>query len=122
VGNLPIDDIAPEIIDFVDKYIDQFVDWDVLVYFHENPDVERKAAGVALDIGRRQATIEPVLHVLVVKGVLEYESDETSDPNYNYCASAEFRKSMDAFLAATRDRANRLAIVGKVLQKEARRL
>ncbi|MHB8896453.1 MAG: hypothetical protein ACYC99_14915 [Candidatus Geothermincolia bacterium] len=119
---MPLDDIAPEIIEFVDRYIDQFVDWDVLAYFHENPDVERKATGVALDIGRRQATIEPVLKSLVKKGVLEADIDETGDPNYTYVAPAEFRKSMDEFLTAARDRTNRLAIVGKVLQKEARRL
>lgn len=119
---MPLDDIAPEIIEFVDEYIDQFVDWDVLAYFHENPDIERRASGVALDIGRRQSAIEPVLRSLVKKGVLGEETDESSDPNYTYVAGAEFRKQMDEFLQAARDRTNRLAIVGKVLQKEARRL
>lgn len=119
---MPLDDIAPEINEFVDKYIDQFVDWDVLAYFHENPDVERKASGIALDIGRRLSTIEPVLKTLVEKGVLEADVDEVGEVNYTYIASAEFRKTMEEFLVAARDRTNRLSIVGKVLQKEARRL
>lgn len=122
MGNLPLDDIAPGIIEFVDKYIDQFVDWDVLAYFHENPDVERKASGISLDIGRRQSLIEPVLATLVEKGVLAVDTDEAGESSYTYVANAEFRKGMDEFLVATRDRTNRLAIVGKVLQKEARRL
>jgi hypothetical protein len=119
---LPLDDIAPEILEFVDEYIDQFVAWDILAYFHENPDLERKPAGIALDIGRRVSTIEPVLIVLLEKGVLAADIDEAEEPNYRYVASAEFKKKMDDFLAASRDRTNRLAIVSRVLQKEAKRL
>jgi DNA-binding MarR family transcriptional regulator len=119
---LPLDDIAPQTVEFVDKYIDQFVTWDVLAYFHENPDVERKPSGIALDIGRRLATIEPVLAALEAEGVVEADIDEAGEPNYRYSASAEFRKGMEEFLTATRDRTNRLAIVGRVLQKEAKRL
>ena len=119
---MPLDDIAPEISNFVDEYIDQFVTWDVLVYFHENPDVERRPDGVAMDIGRRVSAIEPVLLYLEKKGVLEADIDEADDPAYRYVATAEFRKNMDDFLAATRDRTNRLAIVSRILQKEAKRL
>lgn len=117
-----MDDIAPETLEFVDEYIDQFVAWDVLAYFHENTDLERKPTGIALDIGRRLSTIEPVLKTLLEKGVLEADIDEADDLTYRYAASAGFRKKMDDFLAATRDRTNRLAIVSRVLQKEARRL
>jgi hypothetical protein len=119
---LPLDDLAPEILGFVDEYIDQFVTWDVLAYFHENPDVERRVDGIAMDIGRRVTAISPVLKTLEDKGVLEADIDEAEDPAYGYSAPAEFRKNMDGFLAATRDRTNRLAIVSRILQKEAKRL
>ncbi len=119
---MPLDDIAPETIEFVDTYIDQFVTWDVLAYFHENPDVARRPSGIAMDTGRRQSAIEPVLEILMAKGVLRTDSDEHGEPVYQYSATAEFRKGMDDFIMATRDRTNRLAIVGMVLQKEAKRL
>jgi hypothetical protein len=119
---LPLDDIDPDISNFVDEYIDQFVAWDVLAYFHENPDLERKPDGIAMDIGRRVAAIQPVLATFTEKGVLEAEPDEAGDPSYRYAALADFRNRMEQFLAATRDRTNRLAIVSKVLQKEAKRL
>ena len=119
---MPLDDVAPEILEFVDQYIDQFVCWDILTYFHENPDVERKADGIALDIGRRESVIQPILSTLVEKGVLAIDAEEAEEPRYTYAASAEFRKKMDDFLAAARDRTNRLAIVGRVLQNEAKRL
>lgn len=119
---MPFDDIAPDIQEFVDKYIDCFVAWDILSYFHENPDIERKLSGIALDIGRRVSTIEPSLDELVEQGVLARDMETGDEPSFSYTASAEFKMKMDRFLTATRDRTNRLAIVSKVLQKEAKRL
>lgn len=119
---MPLDETAPDVMEFVDRYIDQFVTWDLLAYFHENPDLERRPSGIALDIGRRLSAIEPVLKTLMAQAVLETDIDEVDEPNYRYAASAEFRKNMEEFLTATRDRTTRLAIVGRVLQKEARRL
>lgn len=117
---MAVDDIAPEIREFVDRFIDQFIAWDLLVYFHEHPGVERKCAGVAMDIGRRPAAVEPTLTSLARKGILAGESDESGDTVYRYVAGADFRGSMSAFLSATRDRATRLAIVSRVLQNETR--
>lgn len=118
---MPLEDITEEVLQFVDEYIDQFVTWDVLAYFHENPDIERKPSGVAMDIGRRTSTIVPVLQELEAGKILASEPDEAGEPAYRYVAGAEFRKNMDGFLSAVRDRTNRLAIVSKVLQKEAKR-
>ncbi|MFH1149940.1 MAG: hypothetical protein V1748_05670 [Actinomycetota bacterium] len=119
---MPLEDLAPELLDFVDRYIDQFVSWDVLVYFHENPDSERRLSEVALEIGRRVSLIQPVVEGLRDSGIVHEEPNEADEPTYRYSAPAEFREKMSAFVDATRDRTNRLAIVSKVLQKEARRL
>ena len=54
--------------------------------------------------------------------MLAADIDEADESTYQYAASAEFRAKMDNFLNATRDRTNRLAIVSRVLQKEAKRL
>lgn len=118
---MPLEDLAPELLDFVDRYIDQFVSWDVLVYFHENPEAERRVSDVALEIGRRASLIQPVMEGLRDAGVLSEEPNEADEPSYRYSAPAQFRERMGAFIEATRDRTSRLAIVSKVLQKEARR-
>ena len=119
---MPLDEIAPNVLEFVDKYIDQFLAWDVLAYFHENPGIERKPSGISMDIGRKTSLIIPSLDTLVEKGILARDPDEADEPTYLYVASLEFRNSMDEFLAATRDRTKRLAIVSLVLQKETRRI
>jgi len=119
---LPLDNVEPEILGFVDQYIDQFACWDVFAYFHENPDIEKCSSEIAIDVGRRINAIEPVLERFMEQGVLSNDVDEDEEPLYRYTAPAGVRHQMDAFLAATRDRTTRLALVSKVLQKEARRL
>lgn len=119
---MPYENINPEIMDFVDKYIDCFVSWDLLAYFHENPELEKKPSVLAIDIGRQTPSIEKCLDDFVEKGILMSEGEGGDEPSYRYVAPSGFRSMMDEFLAATRDRTNRLAIVSKVLQKEARRL
>jgi DNA-binding MarR family transcriptional regulator len=119
---LPLEEISPDILDFVEEYIDRFVAWDLFSYFHENPDIERKPTQIAVEIGRKTTAIEPSLDRLVEQGILSRDPDEDAQPTYRYTATAEIKKKMDDFLAATRDRTNRLAIVSRVLQKEIKRL
>ena len=120
---MPFDNIASEILEFVDRYIGQFAAWDVLVYFHENPDTEHDVSAVALDIGRRVSQIEECLASFVEMGIITCdETSQEGEQSYRYTASPEFRGRMDAFIAACRDRTNRLAIVSRILQKEAKRI
>ena len=118
---MPLDEIGPEILDFVDRYIDQFVAWDILAYFHENPDAKRKPSGIATDLGRKTAMVEPSLEIFVRKGILDREPDEAGEPTYRYAAPAGFRENMDSFMTTMRDRTTRLAIVNLILRKETRR-
>lgn len=119
---MPLDNVEPEILEFVDQFIEQFACWDVFAYFHENPDIEKCSSEIAIDVGRRVTAIELVLERFTEQGVLSNDIEENEEPLYRYAAPAGVRHQMDAFLAATRDRTTRLAIVSKVLQKEARRL
>ena len=109
-------------MEFVDRHLDSFVKWDVLVYFHENQEIEKKVSGLALDIGRKVSSLEPVLEGLAAQGILESEEEPGDERSYRYSATSEFKLGMEKFSEATRDRANRLAFVSKVLQKEAGRL
>ncbi|MDD5447700.1 MAG: hypothetical protein PHO53_00810 [Actinomycetota bacterium] len=117
---MPVDDVAPEILEFIDKYIHRFVCWDILVYFHENPEFERKLSEIAVDVGRRISIIQPTLEEFVKEGILEVASSEEEEEEitYRYCAPANFRKMADDFILATQDRTTRLAIVSRILQKE----
>ena len=95
---MPLEDIAPEIMEFVDNYIDCFVSWDILVYFHENPDMERKLSGIAMDIGRRPSSIEKNLANFVESGIIATESGESEgeeEASFRYDPPSGFRDSMD---------------------------
>lgn len=119
---MPLDNVSPDVMEFVDRYLDTFVTWDVLVYFHENPGIEKKISAIALDIGRRITSLQPSLTALAEQGLLASEVEPGDEPSYRYAPTSEFKSGMDRFIEATRDRTNRLAFVSKVLQKEARRL
>ncbi len=119
---MPLEEISPDILDFVEEYIDRFVAWDLFAYFHENPGIDRKPTQIAVEIGRKTTAIEPSLDRFVEQGILSRDTDEDAQPTYHYTATAGIRQKMDAFLSATRDRTNRLAIVSRVLQKEIKRL
>lgn len=119
---MPLEKISPDVLNFVEEYIDRFVAWDLLAYFHENPDTDRKPTQIAIEIGRKTTAIEPSLDRFVEQGILSRDTDEDAQPTYHYTATGEFRKAMRDFLAATSDRTSRLAIVSRVLQKEIKHL
>lgn len=120
---LEFENIDPRVEKFVEEYLDSFITWDLLLFFHENPYTVGTPSSIALSIGRLGSDIEPYLEKLVEKGVLtkEERGGEGGEALYSYRPSPEFEKTVMEFKRALRDRASRLIIVSKVLQKEASR-
>lgn len=116
---MPLEEIAPDVVEFVDSYIDHFVAWDILSLFHENPFTDYKLSDIALEAGRRPAIVEPLVESLVRKGILKRSGGLSDEASYRYAANNDFRTGMSRFLAATRERATRLAIVSRILRKES---
>lgn len=120
---LDFENLDPQVGFFVDEFIDSFITWDLVLFFHENPYTLGSASSIAMSIGRLGADIEPFLEKLAQKGVLshEYRPGDGAEPIYAYKPQHEFEKMVTDFKRALKDRASRLIIVSKVLQKEARR-
>lgn len=120
---LDFENLDPQVSLFVEEYIDSFISWDLILFFHENPYTVGSPASIAMSIGRLGSDIEPYLERLADKGVLfrEYRASDGSEVIYAYKPEPEFEKMVMEFKRALKDRASRLIIVSKVLQKEARR-
>lgn len=120
---LDFENIDPRVEKFVEEYVDSFITWDLILFFHENPYTVGTPSSIALSIGRLGSDIEPHLERLAEKGVLtrEERSGEDGEAIYSYKPNPEFEKMVMEFKRALRDRASRLIIVSKVLQKEASR-
>jgi hypothetical protein len=120
---LDFENLDPQVSLFVDNYIDSFITWDLTIFFHENPYTVGSPSSIAMSIGRLGSDIEPFLERMVERGILtcEFRAGEGAEAIYAYKPEPDFEKSVIEFKRALKDRASRLIIVSKVLQKEARR-
>ncbi len=120
---LDFENLDPQVGAFVEEYIDSFISWDLILFFHENPYTVGSPSSIAMSIGRLGSDIEPYLEKLADKGVLEreYRGQGGSETIYAYKPEPDFEKMVIEFKRALKDRASRLIIVSKVLQKEAGR-
>jgi len=120
---LDFENLDPQVSFFVDEFIDSFITWDLILFFHENPYTVGSPSSIAMSIGRLDADIEPYLDELAEKGILSHEHrlGDGAETIYAYKPQPEFEKMVSEFKRALKDRASRLIIVSKVLQKEARR-
>ncbi len=120
---LDFDNLDAQVSAFVDEYVDSFVTWDLILFFHENPYTVGSPSSIAMSIGRLGADIEPYLEKMTEKGILSHElrPGDGAEAIYAYKPEPEFEKLVREFKRALKDRASRLIIVSKVLQKEARR-
>ncbi len=117
------DSIEPIVNEFVEEYIDSFITWDLIMFFYENPFTVGSPSSIAMSIGRLDAQVQPNLEKLVEKGVLSKETQmsDSAEDIYSYKPNNEFEKMVEEFKKALKDRASRLMIVSKVLQKEAKK-
>lgn len=120
---LDFENLDPQVGAFVEEYIDSFISWDLILFFHENPYTVGSPSSIAMSIGRLGSDIEPYLERLSDKGILvrEYRGQGGTETIYAYKPEPDFEKMVIEFKRALKDRASRLIIVSKVLQKEARR-
>lgn len=63
-------DMAPQLLEFLKTKVNSFVKWDLVRFFHENPNTTDTAENIARYAGRDVATIEVELDELVGTGVL----------------------------------------------------
>jgi hypothetical protein len=100
---------------FVDEYIDSFISWDILIYFHRKPGAIETSASLASRLGRNESDVEPEVDRLIKKGVLTAASGGTvkHDPTPELAERiAEFNEAL--LVASTR-----MTILGQVLGKRS---
>ena len=104
--------LGPAVMEFVDQHVRSLLTWDVLVFFHRNPDAVLDLSGLAARLGRRAEELEPEIgalcdgHILARAGGL-----------IRYKPSAEMRETVARFVESCQDRGRRLALIALVLHK-----
>jgi hypothetical protein len=102
-----------DVLGFVDAYVDSFISWDILIFFHHNSSAIENAGSLSGRLGRRLEDTKDGLTFLCDKGVLHTEDNET----YEFKPEDQLAKQITAFSDALTQPDTRLRILSKVLSK-----
>ena len=108
-------DMAPQLLDFLKTKVNSFVKWDLVRFFHENPNTTDTAENITRDLGRDISTIEEELDELVGAGILERQ--RVSDLHvYNLSSDQQVRSLVDQFIQACDDRQFRVKAIYHIIR------
>jgi hypothetical protein len=107
--------LGPSVTQFVEKHVRSLLAWDIVVYFHRNPDSALTAAELADRLGRRAEEVEPEVDVLCESEILS-----CNDGVLHYDPAPELREQAGQFVDACQDRGRRLALIALVLHSIAK--
>ncbi|TET53483.1 MAG: hypothetical protein E3J64_03475 [Anaerolineales bacterium] len=113
-----MEDMDPELLDFLRRKVNTFVKWDLVRFFHDNPHTTDTANNVARYAGRNVETIRDELAQLAEAGVLE-QNRLGEMVIYSLSSSTEIRELLDLFVEALSDREFRVKAIYHVV-REAR--
>ena len=104
--------LGPSVMQFVERHVRSLLTWDILVFFHRNPDAVLDTAGLASRLGRKVEEIEPEVEALCAGRILQ-----CAGGLIRYKPSPEMRETIGQFVDACQDRGRRLALIALVLHK-----
>jgi hypothetical protein len=107
--------LGPSVTQFVERHVRSLLAWDILVFFHRNPDAVLDAPGLASRLGRRVEEIESEIESLCDGRILR-----RAGGLIRYGPAPELRDQMGAFVEACHDRSRRLALIALVLHRIGR--
>ncbi len=108
-------DMAPQLLEFLKTKVNSFVKWDLVRFFHENPNTTDTAENIARYAGRDVATIEVELDELVGAGVLhrQHIGDLVV---YSLVDDPAMRSLVDQFILACDDRQFRVKAIYHIIR------
>jgi hypothetical protein len=107
--------LGPSVTQFVEDHVRSLLAWDIVVFFHRNPDVARDADSLAARLGRRVDEVQPEVESLCDGEVLY-----CSGRLIHYQPTMEVSEQVTSFVEACQDRGRRLALIALVLHRIGR--
>jgi hypothetical protein len=110
-----MDDMNPQLLDFIKTKVNSFVKWDLVRFFYENPTTADTAENIARYAGRNASAVKPELEELVKSGVVQRRAtDDTAI--YSLVEDADTRRLIEQFVLACEDRHFRVKAVYHVIR------
>ena len=107
--------LGPSVTQFVEDHVRSLLAWDIVVFFHRNPEVALDAESLASRLGRRVDEVQPEVESLCDGEVL-YCSNQL----IRYQPTLEVSEQVTSFVEACQDRGRRLALIALVLHRIGR--
>jgi hypothetical protein len=104
--------LGPSIMKFVDQHVRSLLTWDILVFFHRNPDAVLDLEGLSSRLGRRVDELQPEIDELCKDHILQCAGGLV-----RYKPAPEMRETVGKFVDACQERGRRLALIALVLHK-----
>jgi len=105
-----MDDMDPEVLEFLKTTVNTFIKWDLVLFFYENPNTTDTTENIARYIGRDAEVIEGELNDLARVGVLDrHESGKLTV--YSLTNDAQIRARIKHFVSASDDRQFRVKAI-----------
>ncbi len=103
-------DMDPELLEFLQLYVDSFVKWDLLYFFHENPHTIDTVENIARYAGRTPAAVHSALQELAQRRLLE-ETEMGEMVVYALTPNPQKRAQLEQFIRAGEDRQFRVKAI-----------
>lgn len=110
-----MDNVAPELLEFIRTHINSFIQWDLLRFFYNNPHTIDTTTQVARYIGRDPRIVEPELEQLVRTGIIRKETLQELEI-YTITEDIPLRDQLKQFMEACEDRQFRLKAIYHVIR------
>lgn len=108
-------DMAPQLLEFLKTKVNSFVKWDLVRFFHENPNTTDTAENIARYAGREATAIEAELGELVGAGVLERQHIGELTV-YSLAHDPAMRSLVQQFVLACDDRQFRVKAIYHIIR------
>ena len=102
--------LGPTVTQFVERHVRTLLAWDIVVFFHRNPDAVLDAPGLATRLGRRTDEVEPE-----IEGLCDGRILQRAGGLIRYKPSKDLDSQIGEFVEACQDRSRRLALIALVL-------
>jgi hypothetical protein len=104
--------LGPAVMEFVEQHVQSLLTWDIVVFFHRNPEAVLDLDGLSSRLGRRPEELQPEIEALCEGKVLS-----RTGGLIRYRPGPEMRLTISRFVDSCGDRSRRLALIALVLNR-----
>jgi hypothetical protein len=105
-----MDDMDPEVLEFLKTAVNTFIKWDLVIFFYENPNTNDTADNIARYIGRDAGVIVSELDELASVGVVQRQITGQLLV-YSLSTDPQVRERIKHFVSASDDRQFRVKAI-----------